>query len=133
MKRVYFMKILLLWLSLGSLAFANLEVMISHNNKLISVTKKEVSDLYLGKIKSIKGISVTPIDNKDSYKEFYKKVANKTPKQLKAYWIREMYKGDRIPPKKLSTAKINALPNKRGKVISYSNGSIQGKLILTIR
>jgi len=127
------MKLLLLWISFGSLAFANLQVMISHNNQLVKVTKKELADLYLGKKKTINGIKVTPIDNKESYKEFYKKIANKTPKQLKAYWMREMDKGDRIPPKKFSTAKIKSMKNKTYKTISYSKISQDGKLILTIK
>lgn len=127
------MKLLLLWVSLSSLAFANLQVMIAHNNKLVNVTKKELSDLYLGKTNSIKGFNVTPIDNKDSYKEFYQKIANKNPKQLKAYWMREMYKGDRIPPKKLSTAKIKERLKKNHKIISYSKVSLNGKLVFTIK
>jgi hypothetical protein len=103
------------------------------NNTLVKVTKKELSDLYLGKTKSIRGIDVTPIDNKDSYKEFYQKIANKNPKQLKAYWMREMYKGDRVPPKKLSTEKIKAKLKKNHKIISYSKVSLNGKLVFTIK
>jgi len=127
------MKLLLLWISFSALAVANLKVMISHNNKLINVTKKELADLYLGKRDSIKGIKVTPIDNSESYKEFYREVANKNPKQLKAYWMREMDKGDRIPPRKFSTAKIKSMKKQSYKTISYSTVSQDGKLILTIR
>jgi hypothetical protein len=127
------LKQIFLWIALTSLSFANINISISYNNKLVSVTKKELADLYLGKIDNIRGVLVTPIDNKESYKEFYLKITEKSPKQLRAYWMREMYKGDRTPPKKYSTSVINKMMKSNRKIISYSSSELEGKLIMKIK
>ena len=127
------MKQIFLWIGFTSLSFANINISISHNNKLVSVTKKELADLYLGKIDNIRGVPVTPIDNKENYKEFYLKITEKSPKQLRAYWMREMYKGDRTPPKKCSTSVINKMMKDNNKIISYSSSELNGKLIMKIQ
>ncbi len=127
------MKKLLLITLLGTIALqANIKVM-SNTNSITSVTQKELSDLYLGKKKTINGIKVTPIDNKENFKEFYQKVLKKNSKQLRAYWMREMYKGDRLPPKKMTTAQIKKIMKGKDKVIVYSISKLSGKVILTLK
>ena len=127
------MKKLLLITLLGTMSIqANIKVM-SNTNSITSVTQKELSDLYLGKKKTINGVKVTPIDNKESFKEFYQKVLNKSAKQLRAYWMREMYKGDRLPPKRMTTAEIKKIMKSKKKVIVYSVNKLSGKVILTLK
>jgi len=127
------MKKLLLLTLLGTMAIqANINVM-SNTHGITSVTQKELSDLYLGKKNSIQGVKVTPIDNKESFKEFYLKVLKKDPKQLRAYWSREMYKGDRLPPKKMTTAQIKKVMKSKKKVVAYALSKLNGKVILTLR
>jgi len=127
------MKKLLLLTLLGTMAIqANINVM-SNTHGITSVTQKELSDLYLGKKNSIQGVKVTPIDNKESFKEFYLKVLKKDPKQLRAYWSREMYKGDRLPPKKMTTAQIKKVMKSKKKVVAYAFSKLNGKVILTLR
>jgi len=127
------MKQLLLLTLLGTMSLqANIKIM-SNTNGITSVTQKELADLYLGKKKTIQGVAVTPIDNKDNFKEFYQKVLNKSSKQLRAYWMREMYKGDRLPPKKMTTAEIKKVIKGKKKVIVYSISKLDGKVILTLK
>jgi len=127
------MKQLLLLTLLGTMSLqANIKIM-SNTNGITSVTQKELADLYLGKKKTIQGVAVTPIDNKDNFKEFYQKVLNKSSKQLRAYWMREMYKGDRLPPKKMTTAEIKKVIKGKQKVIVYSISKLDGKVILTLK
>lgn len=126
-------KLLLLALLLTTAIQANIKVMISNEHRVVSVTYKELSDLYLGKKKTIQGVKVTPIDNKDNFKEFYQKVLNKNSKQLRAYWMREMYKGDRLPPKKMTTSEIKREMESNKKIISYSISNLNGKVILTLK
>lgn len=127
------MKQLLLLTLLGTISLqANIKV-VSNTNAIKSVSQKELSDLYLGKRDTIQGIRVTPIDNKDSFKEFYQKVLNKSTKQLRAYWMREMYKGDRLPPKKMTTSEIKKLMKSKKKVIVYSINKLDGRVILTLK
>ena len=128
------MKLLSIWMILTTMAFSDIKVMISKDNTLMNITKKELSDLYLGKITSIQGMEVTPIDNQESYKEFYNKIIQKTPKQLRAYWMRETYDGGkRQPPQKLSIQEIKKMMKSDRVIISYSSVCLNGGTLLTVQ
>ena len=127
------MKQLLLALLVTIGVQASIEVRISNEHGVLSVTQKELSDLYLGKKSTIQGIKVTPIDNKENFKEFYQKVLKKNPKQLRAYWMREMYKGDRLPPKKMTTSEIKKEMKSNKKIIAYSMSKLNGQVIMTVK
>lgn len=112
-----------------SIVFSDIKIKISKKNKLVHITRSEIIDLYLKKIDNIKGIKVVPIDNKNSYKEFYRKFIKKTPKQLRAYWIKSDKKR---PPKRLSTSEINKEMKKNSKILSYAKNDLTGKLLFRI-
>jgi len=112
-----------------SIVFSDIKIKISKKNKLVHITRSEIIDLYLKKIDNIKGIKVVPIDNKNSYKEFYRKFIKKTPKQLRAYWIKSDKKR---PPKRLSTSEINKEMIKNSKILSYAKNDLTGKLLFRI-
>jgi len=131
------MKPLLLSIIFSTFAFCDISVIISDNNKLITskVSYKALANLYLKKTNSINGIHLTPIDskNKKLYQEFYKKVVKKTPAQLHAYWIKEIYTGKKSQPKRLNENEIKkALKNNR-KIIAYSKNPKTGQIILNIK
>jgi hypothetical protein len=106
--------------------------MVSYKSKLIKVTKKEIADVYLKKTNKIQGITVIPIDNKSNYAEFCKNIIKKTPKQLRAYWAREIFRGNKLPPKRLNNTQIKKALKKNSKVISYASNKLTGKIILII-
>jgi len=106
--------------------------MISKKNELIYVTKKELTDIYLKKKNKIRGISVIPIDNRKSYADFCKKVMNKTPKQMRAYWAKELYLGTKKPPKLQNPKQIQTSIKKKSNIISYASHKLTGKIILRI-
>jgi hypothetical protein len=112
---------------------ANIKVLISNEHRVTSVTQKELSDLYLGKKNTIQGVKVIPIDNKENFKEFYQKVLKKNPKQLRAYWMREMYKGDRLPPKKMTVSQIKKEMSSNKKIVTYAISKLNGKVIMTLK
>ena len=125
------MRTIVLLSILSSTLFSEIRIEISEKNKqLISVTKDELARVYLRKTDKIKGVTVIPIDNKESYREFYSKVLKKTPKQLRAYWIKT---GKKRPPKKLSTAQIKQEMKKNPKIISYSTSNLTGKILLQVK
>ncbi len=124
------MKKVLLWIIFSTALFADIKV-ISNENRLGTISQKKLADLYLGKIDNINGIKVIPIDNNENYKEFYRQIIKKTPKQLRAYWMREMYEGTRIPPKKMSTQEIKNLMKHR-MVIVYGKTKLDGTIIVKI-
>ena len=129
------MKSILLSILLSSFAFSNISVFISHNNKISKVSQKELVNLYLKKSNTINGIKVIPVDSKDKklFREFYQKVIKKSPKQLHAYWIKEMYRGDKQPPKKLSQKELKKAMKSKTPIISYEKNPKDGQILLTIR
>jgi len=128
------MKLIVLLLSFSSLAFSQIHI-ISDNNQLksMTITKKELADLYLKKTNTIRGIRIIPLDNKSNFQEFYTQIVKKSPKELRSYWTREMYKSDRLPPKKLSIQQIKTLIQSNKNYISYSSSTVSGLATITIK
>ena len=128
------MKFIILLLSFSSFAFSQIHI-ISGNKKLksMTITKKELADLYLKKTHTIRGIRVIPLDNKSNFQEFYREIVKKSPKELRSYWAREMYKSDRLPPKKLSIQQIKTMITTNQNYISYSSSSVSGASIIAVR
>jgi len=94
-----------------------------------------LANLFLKKTNTINGIEVTPIDskNKKTYQEFYKKIVDKSPSQIDAYWIKQIYTGTKQPPKKLSNEEIKKAFQNNQKIIAYGNTPLTGKIIFTIK
>ena len=128
------MKLFLVTLLLSNFAFANISV-ISKNTKLSTVSQKELANLYLKKSTTIKGITVIPVDsqNKKLFQEFYQKLIKKNPKQLHAYWIKEIYRGNKQPPKKLSPSQLKKEMKKKTLILSYKKNPKTGRILLTIK
>ena len=126
------MKTIVLLSLFFNLAFSEIIVMTSTKNKLMKVTKKELTDIYLKKKSKIRGISVIPINNRKNYAEFCRKVINKTPRQMRAYWARELYRGTKHPPKIKSSKEIKNSIKKNKNVISYASSKLTGKILLKI-
>ena len=133
------MKLLILSFILTTFAFSNISIVTSSNSKLSNITQKDLANLFLKKTNTINGVKLTPIDNQNPqiFKEFYKKVVKKNPDQLHAYWAKQMYRGDKTPPKRLSTLALKKAMKKAMKknqqIISYSKDPQTGHLLLTIR
>ena len=129
------MKFLLLAMILTNFVLGNISIFISHNNKLVKVSQKDLANLYLKKTDNINGIKVIPIDNKNKkiFEEFYKKVVKKTPSQLHAYWMKQIYKGSKQPPKKLSQEAIKKAIEKGSHIIAYDRNPKTGRILLTVK
>ena len=129
------MKPILLSIFISSSTFANISIITPSENKLTNITQKELANLFLKKTNHIKGIKFTPIDssNKELYEKFYKKVVNKTPSQLREYWINQVYKGNQQPPKRLSNKQIQQEIQKKSMIITYTSDPLNGKLIFTVK
>lgn len=129
------MKLLILTILLTSFAFSNISIVTSSNSKLSNITQKDLANLFLKKTNSINGVKLIPIDNENPqiFQEFYQKVVKKTPDQLHAYWVNQMYKGDRKPPKRLSTIALKKAMKKNQQIISYGKDPQTGHILFTIR
>jgi hypothetical protein len=125
---------ILLTLSISAIvAFSDISIVTSANNPISGISKEDLVKIYLKKIDTINNVKVIPVDNKEAYNEFCEKVINKTPKQLHAYWMKEIYRGDKEPPEKLSTSEIQKKIKENPRIISYTKSKITGKIIFTIK
>lgn len=81
---------------------AEVLVVTGASSRLSSLSRNQVSDVFLGKVVSLPdGSSSILIDQPDSSplrEEFYMKVANKTAAQAKAHWAKLYFTGRAVPP-----------------------------------
>ncbi len=110
----------LLLLPLDSLA--EILVVTGANSPLATLTRDQVSDVFLGKVVSLPDLSSpTLIDQPETSplrEEFYMKVANRTAAQAKAHWAKLYFTGRGIPPRQ---AKDDAEVKK---MVGATNGAI---------
>ena len=88
----------------------NLVVIVSKDSKINSITKKELSKIFLAKTRTFfnEEMAIRVENTNRSYQsEFYKSVCNKNDKQLKKYWAKMIFTGRGQPPKKIES--INEL------------------------
>lgn len=82
--------------------FAEVLVVTGADNPPVTLSKDQISNIFLGKITSLPdGNRVTPIDQPESNplrNEFYMKVANKSAAQAKALWAKLYFTGRGEPP-----------------------------------
>lgn len=113
---------------------AELVVVVSPKNAASTMNSEQVAQFFLGTSNSLK-----PIDQADGSPiraEFYKKVADKEPSQVKAIWSKLVFTGKGKPPKELASSAdvkkaIDADPNAIG-YIEKSAVDSSVKVILTV-
>lgn len=84
-------------------------VVIVNINNSAALTKKEISKIFLKKLKTYpnkkKVIAINLPQNNTTRNAFEAAVLNKTSSQVKAYWAKLLFSGKGNPPKELSTEK----------------------------
>ena len=89
-------------------ARAEFVVIVHPKNPVTSLSAEHVAQYFLGKSASFPGgAAVTPLNLAEGTAlrdEFYAKVADKNPGQVKAYWAKQMFSGKGSPPKELASA-----------------------------
>jgi ABC-type phosphate transport system substrate-binding protein len=78
-------------------AWAELVVVVNAKSSTANLTQEQVSQVFLGNSSAFK-----PVDQADGSpirNEFYKKVADKEPSQVKAIWSKLVFTGKGKPPK----------------------------------
>jgi len=104
-------------------------VTISENTDITKISQKELSNLYLKKTDKINNIKVIILDTQEDHEEFSRKVLHKTPSQIHAYWMKQVFLGRKTPPKKYLKAKISQVIKDSKNTIRYSSGKIEGRII----
>lgn len=104
---------------------ADINVVVSKDNKLKEVSVKQLSKLYLKKSDNINGKSVEPIDTKENYDSFYEKVIKKRPEQIHAYWMKQIFTGKKRPPKKISQKELEDKIVYDSSIIGYTSTKVE--------
>lgn len=86
----------------GNIAAAEVVIVVSPQNPTTTLSRSEVSNIFLGKINRFpNGQPAVPIDQPEDSrqrKDFYRDVSNKQPADIKAYWSRMIFTGRGQPP-----------------------------------
>lgn len=105
------MKTLLFGMAFGFAAVsaqAELVVIVNPKNPAASMSADQVAQVFLGRSTSFPaGGTAAPVDQKEGTAlrdEFYTKVADKNPGQVKAFWAKQMFSGKGQPPKELASS-----------------------------
>lgn len=94
---------LLLILLDTAIVHADEVVIVSSRNPTVSMSREQVSNIFLGKLNSFPdGGQATPVDlpeDNEARQGFYAKVMGKSSSQVKAYWARLSFTGKGMPPR----------------------------------
>ena len=109
--------------------YAEIKFFISDNLLVKHLSKNQIINLYFKKTKTINGQQVVIYDNIDSSDIFYKNILNKTPSQVHAYWMKQVFLGKNIPPLKLNHEELLEKLTQEQNVIIYSTKDIDARVI----
>ena len=94
-----------LWAS-AVYADPDLTVIANSNNELGPLTRKQIADIYMGRITSLPNGSIPlPLDyqgNSEVRTRFYQSITGKNMAQINAYWARLSFTGQGNPPRRLA-------------------------------
>ncbi|MDH5547222.1 MAG: phosphate ABC transporter substrate-binding protein [Gammaproteobacteria bacterium] len=121
-------------------AQAEIAVIVHAGSKVDTLSKSEVSRIFLGKLKRFGDVKAVPVDLRDGSKprtEFYAQVVGKNAIQLKSYWSTRIFSGKGTPPLELGNSEeVVAWIEKNPGGIGYVDSrAISGdvKTVLTIK
>jgi ABC-type phosphate transport system substrate-binding protein len=91
----------------GAWASADVVAVVSANSAIKALTADQLADIFLGRVSRFpNGLLAVPIDLREDSPErnqFYAKVTDKTPAQVRAYWSKIIFTGRGQPPRVLAT------------------------------
>ena len=108
-KKTIFFLLVLAFLQLSLLGFVSMaeetgtyKIIVNSSNPISSLTKKQVSDLFLKKVdKWDHGLKVMPVDQSITApvrEVFSKEILNRSGRQVKSYWQQQLFSGSSVPP-----------------------------------
>lgn len=78
---------------------AEIAVIGNLNSPVISLSKQEVQDIFMGRTRSLpNGNFALPLDFQELRTDFYTKLTARPIEQINAYWARIMFSGQASPP-----------------------------------
>lgn len=103
---------------------APVKIIVNRQNAVVSLTRKEISDLFLKKTAAwSSGLKVLPLDLKadsPTRQAFSKFIHGKEVNHIQAYWQQQVFSGNRLPPaEKGSEGDVINLVGTEGGAIGY--------------
>lgn len=135
-----FQSAFLLMYTFVSVCYADIFVIVNPKNSAISMTKNEVSALYLGRYQAFQDGSFSlPFDHpadSQARADFYRLLTDKNIEYINAYWARILFAGQATPPRQLKNdAAVASMVRQNASAIGYvSDPSLlkDVKVVLTL-
>ena len=115
-------------------AQAEIVVVVASNNPVGALTANEVNDLFLGRSNRFpNGQLASPIEQSEGSNaqlEFYQRILQRTPAQMKAHWSKLVFTGRGEPPPSVASdsAMIDALSADPGAVGYVDSSSLDDRV-----
>lgn len=88
-------------------ARAGMVVIANAHSRIVRLSSEEVIDIYMGRYRTLPdGTVVHPLEPKGNGPErrnFYKRLMDKSPADIDAYWARLVLSDSTVPPERLAT------------------------------
>ena len=123
------MKFIISFIFLVSTLFSGMKVYVSNDSPIETISLQELKNLYLKKTRLLNNEKVFVYDNEDEYSQFCNQVINKTDGQLHAYWMKQIFLGNKIPPRRITSSEILHTLNQNPSSITYSEENLDAKVI----
>ncbi len=127
-----------LLISLGTPAIvaAGVAVIVHPDANIQQADADSIKRLYLGKTSKVLGIKMNPVDQSEGSStrdEFYDKVVDKDPSQLKAYWAQLIFTGGGSPPNSVANDKaVKELVSSKTNAIGYIDSDQADNMVKVI-
>jgi len=106
---------------LATILFADVKIIVPQECPIEKLSKKVLKQLFMGQKKSINGVKVHLFDAKDRAlsKKFYRKFLDKSPTQIRIYWVRMLFTGRKRPPKRVDLQELSKMKTGHGCILTY--------------
>jgi hypothetical protein len=110
-------------------AIADAVAVVSSKSAIITVSKVELGDIFLGKSNQLRGgVKAVPIDLEEGSStrdDFYRRLTGKSAAQLKTYWTKVIFTGRGEPPREApNSAAMKKLILENSAAIGYLEANL---------
>ena len=129
---------MLSFMGMASAKTTGFKVIVNQDSDVTSLTKKQVSRLFLKKVKTWENdLKVTPVDlpsGSDARGSFSKAIHGKPVSAVKAYWQHRVFAGRCSPPERASDASVVEFVSTNPGAIGYvsENAKVGGVKVIVI-
>ncbi len=119
---------------LAPMAHADLVLVAHPHSGIERLTQEEVINIFLGRYRLLaSGVVAEPVDfpiDSDYRTRFYRRLVNKNPAEINAYWARLVFSGKTRPPLVIVTAEavLNFVASQPGALAYLERSQVDGRV-----